>query len=93
MRLLRMVQESGTQSGKGFLGTLISGPMLYAIFALLATSPASPQSGCQLISCTYDELTCYYNQGVGLCCYVCYNYQCPDGSTPSQCRIECGAQC
>ncbi len=90
MKLLRVLQ----QSRKGMLGTLIIAPVVYATFALLASTLARSQTGCQLASCSYDDTSCYYvSGGVGECCYVCYNYSCPDGSSYSQCRTECGAQC
>jgi len=90
MRILRMLPRSR----KGVFGTLIIAPMLYAVFALLASTPAHSQAGCQLASCSYDQTTCYYESGgVGECCFVCYNYSCPNGSSYSQCRRECGAQC
>jgi hypothetical protein len=88
MKRFRILQ----QSGRGVFGTLIIASMLYAVFAL-ATTPARAQS-CELVSCTIDDASCYTESGgVGLCCYVCYNYSCPNGTTYSQCRTECGAQC
>jgi hypothetical protein len=90
MKRFRLLQ----QSGRGVFGTLMIAFMLYAVFALLASIPARSQAGCQLESCTVDETTCYLESGgVGVCCYVCRNYLCPNGSEVSNCRTECGAQC
>ncbi len=93
MRLLKRVRTSP----RGVFGALMLAPMLYAGFALVASTPARAAgvSGevCQLDSCTYDDATCQYNPVVGFCCLVCYNYVCADGSTYSRCRTECGAQC
>jgi hypothetical protein len=89
MKRFRILQ----QSGMGVFGTLIIASMLYAVFVLLATTPARAQS-CELVSCQVDQTTCHQESGgVGDCCIVCYNYSCPDGTTYSQCREECGAQC
>jgi hypothetical protein len=90
MRRFRALQ----QSGKGLFGTLIIGPMLYAVFALLVSTPARSQAGCQLVTCSFDQTTCYEESGgVGTCCLVCYTYSCPDGTFYNRCRTECGAQC
>ncbi len=77
---------------RGVFGTLIAAPMLYAVFALLASSPAHSQTGCTLLSCQVDITTCHFEQGVGDCCLTCYNYDCP-GGVVTTCRQECGAQC
>ncbi len=81
------------QSRKRVFGSLIIAPMLYAVFALLASTPARSQAGCTLVSCSSDAATCHEEgAGVGVCCLVCYNYDCPSGPV-SSCHQECGAQC
>lgn len=89
MRSVTMLQ----QSWQRLFSALIIAPMLYAVFVLVASTPARSQAGCQLVSCSFDEASCHLEAGTGWCCLVCYNYECPDGTTPSQCRTECGAQC
>jgi hypothetical protein len=90
MRSFRVLMQSRNR----VLGTLIIAPMLYAMFALIASAPARSQTGCSLVSCQYEDQDCYYESGgVGVCCYVCRTYSCPDGSTQTRCRTECGVQC
>ncbi len=98
MRLLKRLLNLVPTSPRGVFGALILAPMLYAGVALVASTPARAAgvSGevCQLDSCSSDAQTCHEEGGgVGVCCLVCYNYVCLDGSTYSQCRTECGAQC
>ncbi len=90
MRIVRTLH----QSRKGVLGALVLAPLLYAVVALVRPTPAFAASACELVSCSSDAATCHEEgAGVGVCCQVCYNYACDDGTTYSQCRIECGAQC
>ncbi len=94
MRLLKRVRTSP----RGVFGALILAPMLYAGFALVASTPARAagvsDQACHIESCTVDENTCHEECcGVGFCCLACYNYVCDDGTIYSQCRQECGAQC
>ncbi len=98
MRLLKRLLKRVPTSPRGVFGALILAPMLYAGFALVASTPARAAGvsgeACRLVSCSFDETTCHLQGGgVGVCCIVCYGYECDDGTTPSQCRTECGAQC
>ncbi len=93
MRVRNLVPKSP----RGVFGALVLAPMLYAGFALLASTPARAagvsNEACHIESCQVDETTCFEEQGVGVCCDVCDNYICDDGSTFQRCRRECGVQC
>ncbi len=97
MRLLKRLLNLVPKSPRGVFGALILAPMLYAGFALVASTPARAAGvsgeACHLISCQIEETSCVLDQGAGVCCFVCYNYECDDGTTYSRCQTECGAQC
>ncbi len=98
MRLLKRLLKRVPTSPRGVFGALMLAPMLYAGVALVASTPARAAGvsgqACHLNSCQYDEVSCQYGgPSVGFCCYVCYNYECDDGTTYSRCQTECGAQC
>ncbi len=99
MRLRKLVPNFP----RGVFGTFVLVPMLYAGFALVTSTPARAAgvSGEALClhpqfngSCTVYDDTCHLECcGVGVCCDVCYAYDCDDGSTIFRCRTECGVQC
>ncbi len=88
MRLRNLIPKSV----RGVVGTLILAPMLYAGFALVASTPARAagvsKEACHIVSCTIDESECFESP-VGICCSVCDNYECDDGASYSLCRTAC----
>jgi hypothetical protein len=96
------IETASQRLRKGLFPALVIAAMLYAVVVLVASTPAhaagvSGELLCvnpHLVSCQVDETSCYFESGgVGTCCFVCYNYECADGSLSSRCRTECGAQC
>ncbi len=89
MRLLKRVRTSP----RGVFGALILAPMLYAGVALVASTPARAAEAsneiCQLESTSMDESSCFKNSSGQVCCTVCDNYVCLDGTIFSKCRRQC----
>ncbi len=95
MRLLKRVLKRVPTSPRGVFGALILAPMLYAGFALVASTPARAagvsKEACHAVSCTIDESECWMSP-VGVCCSVCINYECDDGATYALCHTACGSE-
>ncbi len=81
------------RSPRSVFGALVLAPMLYAGAALVATTPARAAEAsneiCTLNSTTIDESSCFKNSSGQVCCTVCDNYLCSDGTFYSKCRRQC----
>ncbi len=92
-RHMRVLRKMVPTSPRRIFGALILAPMLYAGAALVATTPARAAEAsneiCTLNSTSMDESSCFKNSSGQVCCTVCDNYVCLDGTTFSKCRRQC----